>query len=124
MAAGTAGSGGTVSTAGATVIANMVDDGTGNGTYKIGSFTVTSPGLYTVAPTTVTLTGGGAGTAASGFTINTSANTSGGMTFAGAGTTLVAAKVEGRKAIGVELDEKHCESAARALDQGVLWAGK
>ena len=80
-------SGGTVSTAGATVIANMVDDGTGNGTYKIGSFTVTSPGLYTVAPTTVTLTGGGAGTAASGFTINTSANTSGGMTFAGAGTT-------------------------------------
>jgi autotransporter-associated beta strand protein len=83
-------SGGIVSTVGATAVADMVDDGTGNGTYKIGSFTITSPGLYTVAPTTVTLTGGGAGTAASGFTINTSANTSGGMTFQGSGTTTLA----------------------------------
>jgi autotransporter-associated beta strand protein len=83
-------SGGTVSTAGATAMANLVDDGTGRGTYKIGSFTITSPGLYTAAPTTVTLTGGGASTAASGFTINTSANTSGGMTLAGSGTTMLA----------------------------------
>ena len=83
-------SGGTVSTAGATAIANMVDDGTGNGTYKVGSFAITSPGVYTVAPTTVALTGGGASTAASGFTISTSANTSGGMTFAGSGTTTLA----------------------------------
>jgi autotransporter-associated beta strand protein len=82
-------SGGTVSTAGATAIANMVDDGTGRGTFKIGSFTITSPGLYTVPPITVTLTGGGAGTAASGFIINTSANTSGGMTFQGSGTTIL-----------------------------------
>ena len=83
-------SGGTVSTAGATAVANLVDDGTGNGTYKVGSFTITSPGVYTVAPTTVALTGGGASTAASGFTISTSANTSGGMTFAGSGTTTLA----------------------------------
>jgi autotransporter-associated beta strand protein len=80
-------SGGTVSTAGATAIANLVDDGTGHGTYKIGSFIVTSLGLYTVAPTTVTLTGGGASTAASGFTISTTANSSGGMTFQGLGAT-------------------------------------
>ena len=80
-------SGGTLSTAGATAIANLVDDGTGHGTYKVGSITVTSPGRYTVAPTSVTLTGGGAGAGASGFTVSTSANTSGGMTFVGAGTT-------------------------------------
>jgi autotransporter-associated beta strand protein len=48
---------------------------------------VTSPGSYTVAPTTVTLYGGGASTAASGFTISTAANTSGGLTFQGSGTT-------------------------------------
>ena len=83
-------SGGTVSTVGATAIANLVDDGTGTGTYKIGGFTITRPGLYTVAPTTVMLTGGGASTAASGFTINAAANTSGGMTFAGSGTTMLA----------------------------------
>ena len=79
-------SGGAGSTA--TAYANMVDDGTGNGTFKIDTITVTSNGVYTSAPTTVTLTGGGASTAATIGTITTGANvTTGGMTFQGAGTT-------------------------------------
>jgi autotransporter-associated beta strand protein len=77
---------------GAAAIANMADDGTGNGTYKVASVTVTSPGVGYTSEPVVTLLRGGKGLVTSTVaSVTLAPNTSGGLTKQGNGTLTLSA---------------------------------
>ncbi len=76
---------------GATAMANMVDDGSGNGTFKIGSITITNPGTGYLGTDTLTVSfvdnASVYGTQATlGAVTFNAGNLSGGLTKVGAGT--------------------------------------
>jgi autotransporter-associated beta strand protein len=71
---------------GATAVANMVDDGTGNGTYKVGSVTVTSPGVNYTTATVSFLKGGASAGSPIVAAVTLAPTTSGGLTKLGLGT--------------------------------------
>jgi len=70
---------------GATAIANMVDDGTGRGTFKVESITITSPGINAVAPS-FTFSAVPGATPAQPVALTTAPNISGGLIKKGLGT--------------------------------------
>ncbi|MCX6896891.1 MAG: autotransporter-associated beta strand repeat-containing protein, partial [Verrucomicrobia bacterium] len=75
---------------GATAIAEMTTDGTGDGTLKVAVIRITNPGInYSTAPT-VTLSGGAPTAAAAIGTVTLAANTSGGLVKLGAGALTLA----------------------------------
>jgi autotransporter-associated beta strand protein len=77
---------------GAAAVANMADDGTGNGTYRVVGVTITSPGFgYTNAPSVAFVSGGNGVTAAVADSVTLAPNTSGGLTKAGSGTLTLSA---------------------------------
>lgn len=74
---------------GATAVANMEDDGTGNGTYRVASVTITNPGWgYTSDPVVTFYKGGTANSgtvAATAASVTRAPTASGGLTKTGAG---------------------------------------
>ncbi len=77
---------------GAAAVANMADDGTGNGTYRVAGVTITSPGVgYTGEPTVTFLRGGNGVVTSTVASVALTPNTSGGLTKRGNGTLTLSA---------------------------------
>lgn len=77
---------------GASAVADMADDGTGNGTFRVTGVSITSPGWgYVAAPTVIFLRGGTSATTATVATVTLAPNVSGGLAKLGAGTLTLSA---------------------------------